>query len=278
MPVRDENKAKIVFQDISQEIEKTKSRGSVEIFPGVDFQDLSTVRRFALQVVDKNEKIDILINNAGMITDSMQPTKDGNEQQFQVNHLAPFLLTHLLLPALAPSSRVVFVSSTLHYFGAPDMEKKYGVDTRGLTNLTKDSFARYQDTKLMNIMCANGFQERFPDKNVQFSSLHPGSVASNIFHDAHPLVRDAMNTVNSFIARSTDQGAVTQVTVATHPALEQRTGGRYFSDYCIPVLCDRECLFCDQASSAPGVVPHKLALDKQARDWLWQVSSQLVGL
>ncbi|KAH9249575.1 hypothetical protein BASA81_012748 [Batrachochytrium salamandrivorans] len=277
LPVRDAKKAKLVEQEINRYIADLPNQGSVQVVPGVDFASLETVRQFAAKMA--GEKIDILVNNAGMLDENVGKTVDGNERVYQVNHLAPFLLTKLLLPNLAPKSRVVFVGSLLHYFSAGVLGDKYSVQVRGLGKETASGMDRYFDTKLMNTMTAMSFHERFGDLGIAFHSIHPGYAISNLESGmdsnlVYPFDEMAA-VVRKVVARTTQQGAVTQITVATHPTLT--AGGKYFSDYCINTLCNKDCFYCDK-ENAPGVVPHKEALDRKARDWLWETSCKLTGV
>ena len=272
LPVRNEKKGLDVKEEILKSLSPaTRAKVSIEVVPGVDLKNFESVRQFALKM--KNRRVDILINNAGMSQPPVEKTVDGNEAVFQVNHLSPFLLTHLLTPSLhlSPSPRVVFVGSGMHYLGSVG-KTKYSKENRGL-HVSFD-IGRYSDTKLMNTMTALTFAEK--DKKVVFSSLNPGLVMSNLDGNLPPVIRNILQTVRRFIARSPRQGTMTQVTLATHPKLGKEVSGRYFSDHCMDTLCNRTCLYCDREKS-PGVVPLAEASDKAARDWLWQESCEITG-
>lgn len=272
LPVRDAKKGKLVKEEIAAYIADIPNHGSVKVVPEVDFQNFETIRAFAKRIGDTS--IDILVNNAGMMNLEVGKTVDGNEQVFQVNHLAPFLLTHLLLPSMAPKSRVVFVSSAMQYLSKGITPEGYSVEARGLTNHTRSGVDRYDDSKLMNTMCAMSFQERYGKLGITFTSLNPGYAVSNLDDNMGAFKKFAL-AFRQAVARSTYQGAITQITVATHPKLS--AGGRFYSDHCINTLCNKDCFYCDK-ENAPGVVPHKQALDKNVRDWLWKVSSELTGV
>lgn len=171
--MRNLQKGEAVKKEILEYMEGVES-GSVEIVGGVDFQSFASIRKFAEQM--KDVKIDVIINNAGMMDDDVKATVDKIEQVYQVNHLSPFLLTRLLLPNLSAGSRVVFVSSGLHYVGTSDLVGPKYKESRGLSNETASGVVRYDDTKLMNVMCAMSFHERYGKQlGITFSSLHPGS-------------------------------------------------------------------------------------------------------
>lgn len=270
LPVRDERKANAVLKEITAEISIVKGHGTLEIFPGVDFLSLDTVRSFAARM--QNETIDILVNNAGMMTYDVKSTVDGNEQLYQVNHLAPFLLTHLLIPHIPSGGRVVFVASFMHYLSSGLVPSRYDVEARGMGANKQDGITLYCDTKMMNVMAAKSFQEHFASTDIVFTSVHPGYVVSNLARSVPWPVNVPVDWMNNMLGRSTEQGAVAQITTATHPnmTLKEGAGGKYFSDYCINALCNKQCFYCDK--TAAGVIPHKQVFDKATRDWLWAAS------
>ncbi len=139
-----------------------------------DFSSLATVRRFAADFSKKYEHLHVLVNNAGAIFFERQMTADGCESTFQVNHLAPFLLTNLLLPLLKNStpSRIVTVSSDAHYSGHIDFndlmsEKNY------------KPMAAYSASKLANVLFSNELARMLEGTGVVSNSLHPGVVKTN---------------------------------------------------------------------------------------------------
>jgi NAD(P)-dependent dehydrogenase (short-subunit alcohol dehydrogenase family) len=278
LPVRNEKKGIAVRKEILDSLPaESRKKVNIEVVGNVDFAVLNTVRTFASML--ENRRIDILLNNAGYIQADPEETVDGYDIVFQVNHLAPFLLTYMLLPSLklAPEPRVVLVSSYAHYQGSIGTEK-YSKENRGLK--VARPLPRYDNSKLMNTMCAISFTERFANHadygKITFNSLHPGFVVSNLDNNFHPAIAFAISTVRHIIGRNTRQGAVTQAVVATHPKLA-KVSGKYFSDYCINTLCDTNCQFCD-SRNPPGVVPNPEALDKKSRDWLWNASCEYTGL
>lgn len=262
LPVRSSEKGATTKEEILAEAPKA----NVMVVDNVDFTDLQTVRNFVKKL--DGQPIDILINNAALISPVVEASVDGIERMFQVNHLAPFMLTYLLMPNLkkAPSARVVFVSSLNHYGGSVGKEK-YSIERKGMQEYRP--MMRYDDSKVMNVMAAISFAERFgKDNKITFNSVHPGFVVSAIDRNMPAFFAAVVLRLRKLIGRDTRQGSMAQVTVATHPKLEGVTG-KFFSDGCMNSLCI-DCFYCD--SNGPGVKPNSDALNKESRDWLWDVS------
>ena len=172
---RDEKKAMAALKDIKQ------ASGSDNVaFKRLDLASLASVRTFAAEILQEEERVDVLINNAGVMFTPHLLTKDGFELQFGVNHLGHFLLTMLLLDRIkdSPNSRIVNVSSIGHYGGSLDFddmmwEKKYSW-----------SFAYFR-SKLANVMFTKELARRLEGTGVTVYSLHPGSINSEL--DRHLL-------------------------------------------------------------------------------------------
>lgn len=205
---------------------------------------------------------------------------DGVEMVYQVNHLSHFLLTRLLLPALANApSRIVHVSSSLHYLGRLDHEtyssSSLNVKTSRLGGLS------YFDTKLMNVVFSNGLQRKLaasPQHSQLTSvSVHPGLVVSEL--DRESEFAPYIKLLREMIARPTIDGAIAQVTVATLPDFIQLGGGLYFEDHCIMNRCTKSVLsLIFPLYPKGGLTPHSTALNMTEQDWLWDTSSDIVGL
>ncbi|RLP08150.1 SDR family NAD(P)-dependent oxidoreductase [Propionibacterium australiense] len=142
-----------------------------------DFNHLDQVRELARQLDERYERIDVLINNAGASAPRRRVTADGYEQDLQVNYLAPFLLTNLLMPRLARSQATVITTASVgHRFARLDLddlqlEKGWGV------------MRAYANSKLLDILFTRQLQRRFGDLGVSAISFHPGIVASGFAHD-----------------------------------------------------------------------------------------------
>jgi NAD(P)-dependent dehydrogenase (short-subunit alcohol dehydrogenase family) len=135
-----------------------------------DFEDLDQVRDLAAQIAEQHPKIDILANNAGGMVEHYRRTKDGFEATIQGNHLAPFLLTHLLRDRLS-GGRVVNTASRAHMRGAPDPSDLVGDPAK------YRAFPAYGAAKTANILFAAEAARRWPD--ITSVSFHPGVVRSN---------------------------------------------------------------------------------------------------
>jgi len=216
--------------------------------PNVDCvtADLSSqrqVRQMAIDVIARYDRLHVLINNAGVILLQRQLSEDGIEMSFAVNHLAPFLLTHLLLDRLKQSApaRIVNVSSTVHYdaalrFDNLQGERKYnGVEA-------------YKIAKLGNVLFTYELAERLKGSGITVNCLHPGVVATKLL--------DAGWGWSSGLTSA--QGAALPVYLATSPEVEH-ISGLYFE------------------SRLPGGASPK-ADDMSLRRKLWDISAQLCGL
>ncbi|MHA6523548.1 SDR family NAD(P)-dependent oxidoreductase [Tessaracoccus sp. G1721] len=151
-------------------------------FHVADFADLSQVRTLAADLLAVHPRIDVLANNAGAIMGERTLTVDGNEKTFQVNHLAPFLLTTLLMPALVAAKATVVQTSS----GAA---RAFGrIDLDDLQNSRRYSPTRaYGNGKLANILFTTELQRRYGGEGVAAVAFHPGVVGSNFAAETnHP--------------------------------------------------------------------------------------------
>ncbi len=149
--------------------------GNRQIVPLVaDLSSLEEVRRMAKEILERVNRLDILVNNAGAVFMRRQTTPDGYEMTLALNHLAPFLLTHLLMPALnaSPSARIINVSSEAH--------RGTHIDLDNLQNEHGYSGMRaYSQSKLANIYFTYGLAAYVDGASITANCLHPGFVASN---------------------------------------------------------------------------------------------------
>ena len=159
-----------------QEIQ-TRSGNEKVFVEKLDLSSLASVRQFADGILKNEPRLDILINNAGVMGCPYQMTEDGLEMQFGVNHIGHFLLTLLLLDLMKKSgpSRIINVSSLAHRFGT-------GVINFDDINAEKDydPFAAYQQSKLANILFTRELSVHLEDTNVTVNALHPGLVNTDI--------------------------------------------------------------------------------------------------
>ncbi|KAL1495083.1 hypothetical protein ABEB36_010557 [Hypothenemus hampei] len=243
-------------------IDKTHNTNIVTKY--LDLASLASVRKFAKDINSTEERLDILINNAGVGSVINKYTEDGLHPTMQINHLGPFLLTHLLTDLLKKSapSRIIFVSSASAF----------------ITNLTVDnvnypknhpmSLYRttliYGNSKLCNVIAANGFAERLKDSGVTSNSLHPGLVNTDIFLKTGSFLglksfaQLFKNTILFAYGKNIDEGAQTIIHLALCNKLRDVTG-KHFWD-------------CRLFPSPPGTWNKKFA------ESIWERSEELVGL
>ncbi|WNG22244.1 SDR family oxidoreductase [Cystobacter fuscus] len=218
-----------------------------------DLTSLASVRKLAGDFQVKYSRLDVLLNNAGLILNERKLTVDGFETTFATNHLAHFLLTHLLLDLLKASgaSRVVNVSSEGHRLGSLG----YLDDLQGERRF--NGILAYDNSKLANVLFTRALARRLAGKKVTTNSLHPGVVRSSfglnnqgffkfIFQMAGPLMISA------------EKGARTSVYLASSPEVEG-VSGKYFSK-------------CKVARES------KAAQSDEGAEKLWRKSADLTGV
>jgi len=188
-------------------------------FIQLDLGDLASVRNAAKTFLDSGEKLDVLINNAGMAgTRGMTPS--GFELAFGTNHVGTFLFTQLLLERLKESgpARIVNVASTMHF-------QAKGIDWDAVRQPTKarTGLSEYSVSKLANVLHAQELARRLDGTGVTTYALHPGAVATDVYREVPALLRGPMKL---FMKSSTD-GARTTLYCATSPDAAQETGLYY---------------------------------------------------
>jgi NAD(P)-dependent dehydrogenase (short-subunit alcohol dehydrogenase family) len=244
---RDHDRAERVASDM-----RTATGAAIDVFIG-DLSAQTEVRRLAAEVLQTYPRIDVLVNNVGGYWDSRHVTADGLEHTFALNHLAPFLLTNLLIDRLKQSApaRVVTVSSGAHAMGRIDFD-----DLQGERSYSGQR--AYNQSKLANVLFTYELARRLQGSAVTANVLHPGVVRTSFgAEDPGRVQRLFVPFVRPFL-KAPAQGAVTSIHVASSPDLEQVTG-RYF------------------VNSKPKRSSNR-SYDEAAAARLWQVSADLVGL
>jgi NAD(P)-dependent dehydrogenase (short-subunit alcohol dehydrogenase family) len=172
-----------------------------------DFADLDQVRQLAGILAAGYPRIEVLANNAGGIFGARELTSDGFEKTFQVNHLAPFLLTTLLLPTLIASSAKVLQTSS-------SAAKLYGlIDVDDLQNEKKYSPNKaYGDAKLANILFTRELQRRYGHQGINAVAFNPGNVATNFASDTTSFFRFIYHTPLKWLFLTTPRKAASSVT------------------------------------------------------------------
>ena len=240
------------------------SSASTEIVQ-LDLASLDSVRDASTQILTRHERVDLLINNAGLMAMPERATVDGFEMQLGVNHLGHWALTSHLMPALlrAEAARVVSVTSTAHHFGRsldpdnPHLHGRYG------------PWRAYGQSKLANYHFAIGLQQRFETAGVAAASMlaHPGLTNSDLQSHAVDeggagILGPVFDFLSTHTGMTTQQGARPQLRAATDP---DAPGGSFFA----PRYINN-----GPAVRRPFLRPRRNA----AIDILWSVSCRETGL
>jgi NAD(P)-dependent dehydrogenase (short-subunit alcohol dehydrogenase family) len=224
----------------------------------LDLARLDSVRAAGRAIAARYPRVDILINNAGVMFTPPNRTADGFELQFGVNHLGHFLLTTLLLPQLRAAAasgdaRVVTLSSEAH--------RRWGIDLDDINFERRgyDTFLAYGQAKSANILMTVELQRRFGADGITALAVHPGTCATNLGRyldraTAKKLFAMSTDTFAPENMKSVAQAAATSVWAATAPALAGH-GGAYLAD-------------CQIAEAAPA------ATDPVTAQRLWLLSQQ----
>ncbi len=247
-----------------EEIRAARLLGEVEALQ-LDLASLTSVREAALRLQASQDRLDLLINNAGIMAVPAGRTAEGFELQFGTNHLGHFALTGLLLERLlaTPDSRIVTISSGGHRMGKIDLqdlnwERGYG------------RWRAYGRSKLANLLFTNELQrrlERFGSKTLAVAA-HPGGAATNLGRRApgEPGAWvDMLRPISSLLLQSAAMGALPTLRAATDPDV---VGGEYYGP------------------SGPGefrglpvrVTSNKASRDPEVASRLWTASEELTGV
>src|SRR3981081_27058 len=218
-----------------------------------DMSSQAEVRRLAIAVLDAYPRLHVLVNNVGGFWAHRHWTADGLESTFALNHIAPFLLTNLLLERLKASApaRVVTVSSGAQSMGRIDFD-----DLQGARNYSGQR--AYNQSKLANVMFTNELARRLEGTGVTANALHPGVVRSNFGAEDQARWFAVMSHVILPLLKTPAQGAQTSIYLASSTEIDGVTGQ----------------FFANRKSKRPN----KVAFDTEMTAKLWNVSAALVGL
>jgi NAD(P)-dependent dehydrogenase (short-subunit alcohol dehydrogenase family) len=257
MTARDEAKGEEAVRRVRAEVpDATVELGLL------DLADLSSVREFATAY--GGEPLDVLVNNAGVMAIPRRETLDGFEMQIGTNHLGPFALTGLLMPALLqrPGARVVTVSSFAHWFGALDLgdlmgERRY------------QTWTAYGQSKLANLLFMRGLDRRASGSGLVSAAAHPGLSSTNLQKVGPQMSGNhgagLLPAVTRVVGQSAAMGALPQLHAATAPGVR---GGDYFGPRGLA----------EQWGRPRRVRMSKNARSNEAADALWERSEQLTGV
>lgn len=216
-----------------------------------DLSSQRQIRKLAGEILNRWDRLDILVNNAGAVNSQREITEDGHELTFAVNHLAPFLLTRLLLDRLQSSapSRIVNVASNAHFgtklaFDDLHNERDYR------------AYSVYKQSKLANVLFTYALNRRIPDGGLTVNALHPGGVRTGFGMRTGGLLRVAMMLSRPLLV-STQKGSETQIYLARSPRVAQ-VSGKYF-------------VASQAVESSPA------SYDEVAQRRLWEASMAMTG-
>jgi hypothetical protein len=254
----------------AQEIKRVVPAASLEVL-SLDLASLASVRRFAEAFPAAHSRLDMLINNAGVMAIPRRVTADGFEMQFGTNHLGHFALTGLLLPLIlkTPSSRIVTVSSGAHMFGKINFD-----DLQSERSYSK--WGAYGQSKLANLLFAYELQRKLQAAGggagggVISVAAHPGYASTNLQAvgpqmEGSKLGARSMSAANRVLAQSAAMGALPEVYAATSPAVR---GGDYIGP-------DG---FMGQKGFPQKVGSNSRSYDQEVAARLWAVSEELTGV
>lgn len=237
-----------------------------------DLASLASVRACGAEARERFDKIDLLINNAGVMACPRGETADGFEMQFGTNHLGHFLLTKELLPLVEKGerARIVNLSSRGHHID------RVHFDDPNFVRRDYEKWASYGQSKTANILFSVGLEKRLGDRGIHAYALHPGGIQTNLGRHMTEEDRAWMaDRIRKLAEKSGEQpqgfktipqGAATTCWVATADELEGR-GGLYAEDCHVAAV--------DDADPSGGV--RSYAVDPDNAELLWALSEELVG-
>jgi NAD(P)-dependent dehydrogenase (short-subunit alcohol dehydrogenase family) len=221
----------------------------------MDLADLASVRIAAEEIADRRPRVDLLVNNAGVMAPPLMRTAQDFELQIGTNHLGHFVFTTALIPSLGSGSRIVNVSSRGHLRGGMQWD-----DPHWRTK-PYDKWLAYGQSKTANVLFAMELEKRLSDKGIHAYALHPGVIMTELSrHLTEDDTAGLATRLTGLQLKTVEQGAATQVWAATSPELEGR-GGLYLED-------------CHVAGPTPGdgsggYAPWAVDPEQSARLWDW---------
>lgn len=237
-----------------------------------DLASLDSIRKAASEANDRFDKIDLLINNAGVMACDEAKTADGFEMQFGTNHIGHFLLTNLLMPLVEKGTRprIVNLSSRGHHIAPVDF------DDPNFENRPYEKWLSYGQSKTANVLFAVGLEDRLAARGIHSYALHPGGIHTNLGrHMSEEDVANLMARIQQAAEergeqpqpfKTIPQGAATTCWVATTEELEG-AGGLYCED----------CHVANEDNEDTGGGVRSYAIDKDKADRLWKMSEEMVG-
>lgn len=259
MACRSTERANQAADDIKNACQTNENLGEL-IVQELDLTSLTSVRKCVKQILEKESRIDLLVNNAGISVCPASKTEDGFELQFGTNHLGHFLFTLLLIPKIlqSPSARIVNVSSAMHERGSINFED---------LNWEKKPYSpmrAYGQSKLANVLFAKELAERLKENDITHVTaytLHPGAIQTDLMRNAKEVYGRVFTSLLSSFAwtlKTPEQGAQTTIYCSVDEKCAHESGLYY-----------AECAV---------TTPSKAARNEHDAQTLWEESLKLVGL
>lgn len=247
MACRDMEKAQTALKEV---IEGSGNQNVIVM--KLDLSDTKSIREFAETINKEEAKLNILINNAGVMVCPYGKTADGFEMQMGVNHIGHFLLTNLLIDLIKRSTpaRIITVSSMAHTWGTINLE-----DINSENNYDKKK--AYSQSKLANILFTRSLAKKLQGTGVTAYALHPGVVKTDLWRHLNGPQQVVMKLISPFTKNSI-QGAQTTIYCAVEPSLETESGG-YYSD-CATATCSNA------------------AMNDETAEKLWELSCKMLSI
>lgn len=247
MVCRDKKRGEAALKEVQNE----SGNHSVKLMI-CDLGSLKSIRAFCTEFKENYQRLDVLINNAGVILPGRHETTDGYELQFGVNHLGHFLLTNLLLDRIIASApaRIINVSSGAHKVGKIHFED---------VNLKKNYqlWRAYGQSKLANILFTYKLAEKLKGTGVTVNCLHPGAVATNMGINRKTGFGTLITRILKPFFQTAEQGAATSIYLATSKEVEGITGKYFYRK--------------------KPISSSKRSYDKDLADRLWTLSEEMTG-
>jgi NAD(P)-dependent dehydrogenase (short-subunit alcohol dehydrogenase family) len=214
---------------------------------------MEDIRRFATEFKEIYHKVDVLVNNAGVISVNRKITEDGLEEQFGVNHIGHFLLTLQLLDLMKEGSRVVVVASGAHKVGKINFENYNLENEFPLFYVIK----AYGQSKLANVLFTRELAKRVKDRGITVNCCHPGAVSTSMGVDRNTGFGKSITGILKPFFLTAEEGAKTAIYLATSPKVSDVTGKYFYR--------------CEKAKTS------KLAKSKKLARELFELSEKITG-
>lgn len=269
LTVRSKEKGETVIQDI---IKTSRGRGSIELIL-MDLSSLSSIRSAAADFLSRSDKLNVLVDNAGVCLSLETTTTDGFEMALGTNHFGHFLFFQLLKPLLLKSSTASFQSRIVNVASSGHRLSPIRFHDLDFTKEGHDKWLAYGQSKTANIYMANSIERRYGARGLHGLSLHPGTIfgTEGLRHATEEDIAalggaEGLSSVEKTVA----QGAATSVWAAVGAYLEGK-GAVYLSD-----VGEAKPAAETELVGGPGYGPH--AYDEEAEGKLWRLSCEAVGL